>query len=243
MTPAAAAAGVIALSSVAGLAGLFRHTPPPLVVTSAQISTAQAAVSRLTVAARHPVAGYDRSCRRGRACSFGPAWSDATSAPLGGNGCGTRDDILVRDLHDPVRRGRCVVVAGDLNDPYTGAHQEFIKSDTGEVQIDHVIALRWAWDMGAWAWPQTTRDAFANDPRNLYATRAATNLVKSDDGPADWLTHRARTWPWRKPVTVQGATGACNYAVAATITAATYHLAVTPADQAALATALDRCAT
>src|SRR5690606_27746738 len=80
------------------------------------------------VQARPSVAGYDRDCRRGAGCVFGPAWSDDVDVDGGHNGCDTRNDVLRRDLTDvalePGTR-RCVVLTGMLADPYTGGQVAF----------------------------------------------------------------------------------------------------------------------
>ncbi len=98
--------------------------------------TAQQALERLSVKGRAPKTGYSRA-------EFGPAWADVDR-----NGCDTRDDILRRDLRDlqfrPGTHG-CVVVAGTLTDPYTGAVIPFTKARAAAVQIDHVVALSDAW--------------------------------------------------------------------------------------------------
>lgn len=36
------------------------------------------------------VEGYDRSCKKGHGCVFGPAWTDDSTAPGSHNGCDTR---------------------------------------------------------------------------------------------------------------------------------------------------------
>jgi hypothetical protein len=56
--------------------------------------------------------------------------------------------------------------------------------------IDHVVALKEAWDSGAWAWTSARRKAYANDlgdARSLRAVSAASNRAKSDKDPAQWL--------------------------------------------------------
>ena len=42
--------------------------------------------------------GYQRSCRKGKGCVFGPAWTDDSDAALSHNGCDTRNDILRSQL-------------------------------------------------------------------------------------------------------------------------------------------------
>ncbi|MGL5910621.1 MAG: HNH endonuclease family protein [Phycicoccus sp.] len=140
------------------------------------------ATPRSRIAAARAMDGYDRD-------EFGPRWADVDH-----NGCGTRDDILARDLDDVQRRGRCIVIAGVLTaDPYTGALITFAKADAAAVQIDHVVPLAEAWRSGASTWTPERRLQFANDPRNLLAVDGPTNAAKSDRTPATWLpTDRSR---------------------------------------------------
>lgn len=132
---------------------------------------------------------YDRSCGKGHGCVFGPAWTDDVNVEGGHNGCGTRDDLLMSRLRDvklkPGTRG-CVVLAGRLQDPYSGAEVVFSKARAAEVQVDHVVPLARAWDRGAASWSLQTRMDFANDPLNLVVTTAAVNRAKSDKMPGEW---------------------------------------------------------
>lgn len=138
--------------------------------------TALAAVNTLTVKGRAPKTGYERE-------KFGRAWVD-----VDGNGCGTRDDILKRDLTG-VRftDGHCKVASGTLtDDPYTGTTVRYVRGRS-KVDIDHVVALSDAWQKGAQKWDGETRRRFANDPLNLLAVDSATNRGKSDGDAATWL--------------------------------------------------------
>ena len=107
---------------------------------------------------------------------------------LDGDGCDTREEVLIRDSQtkaqvDPFG---CVVVAGDWLSPYDGARW----SDKGNVDIDHVVALKEAWDSGAWAWTTSQRTLYANDlsdPRTLLAVTDSVNQSKSDKDPSNWL--------------------------------------------------------
>ncbi|PPG61088.1 HNH endonuclease family protein [Rathayibacter sp. AY1C5] len=118
---------------------------------------------------------------------FGQAGSDVDR-----NGCDTRNDVLGRDLLAPVFKPGtrdCKVLTGTLIDPYDGTSVAFVSgTDTSRlVQIDHVVALGWAWHHGAWSWTDDQRLAFANDPANLVAASEQTNRAKSDAGPGEWL--------------------------------------------------------
>ncbi|MFC8531557.1 DUF1524 domain-containing protein [Nocardia sp. NPDC057227] len=175
--------------------------------------------------------GYERGCKDGKGCVFGESWTDASDAPGGHDGCDTRNNVLAAQLtavrFRPGTRN-CVVLAGGLDDPYTGTHITFDKSDARAVQIDHVFPLAAAWDLGAAAWPQARRVRFANDVTvNLVATAGATNQAKSDGTPGEWLP----------PAT----SGHCFYAGKYLTVAADYDLPLTAADSAALRDIAARC--
>lgn len=141
--------------------------------------SALAAVDQLTVKGRAPKTGYARE-------RFGTAWADTDS-----NGCGTRDDILKRDLDDVHYAkdgdGKCKVVAGRLDpDPYGGKDITFTRGRS-KVDIDHLVALSDAWQKGAFQWEPSKRIAFANDPLNLLAVDATPNRSKGDGDTATWL--------------------------------------------------------
>ena len=56
-------------------------------------------------------------------------------------------------------------------------------SSPSEAQIDHVVALSNAWQMGADLWTDEMRTEYANDPLNLLVTIASLNRQKSDSTP------------------------------------------------------------
>ena len=135
-------------------------------------------LATLAVKGRAPKTGYDRAL-------FGPAWADTDR-----NGCDTRNDILARDLTGETFRAgtrNCVVLTGQLAEPYTGRTVSFTKQDANAVQIDHVVALSDAWQKGAQPWAAGKRLAFANDPLNLLAVDGPANGAKSDGDAATWL--------------------------------------------------------
>ncbi|WP_030216631.1 HNH endonuclease family protein [Streptomyces bikiniensis] len=170
-TLAASALAVVALITSACSPWTGDGAGPP-----AASGTALAAVDTLTVKGRAPKTGYDRDV-------FGRGWVDVDR-----NGCGTREDILKRDLTG-VRYadGHCKVASGTLaDDPYTGTDVPYVRGRS-KVDIDHVVALSDAWQKGAQQWSAETRRRFANDPLNLLAVDAATNRRKSDGDAATWL--------------------------------------------------------
>ncbi|GAB3128357.1 HNH endonuclease family protein [Tsukamurella serpentis] len=168
-----------------------------------------------------------------RRAAFGPPWTDDQSAPLGRNGCDTRNDVLERDLTDKsyVRTSACpnAVATGTLVDPYSGTVMRFERGakTSAKVQIDHVIALAYAWDMGAWSWDDAKRVVFANDPRNLIAVDGPANENKRDSPPGRWMPSNERFH--------------CQYARQFSFIAREYGLTVDRASVAVVQRALTTC--
>ena len=135
-----------------------------------------------------------------RRAAFGDAWTDDTTAPGGHNGCDTRNDILDRDLVDKtyVSTTRCptAVATGTLYDPYTNDVIHFTRGNQvgASVQIDHIVPLALAWDLGARNWSDELRVRFANDPANLIAVQGQANQDKGDGQPADWMPPNPAFW-------------------------------------------------
>ncbi|MFB8273910.1 HNH endonuclease family protein [Nocardia colli] len=216
--------GALVLLCAAGCAqlGVGPVAPAPGSPTRAELEQLLAGV-RVVPDRPHP-GGYERGCKTGQGCVFGPAWTDDNDGPGGHDGCDTRNNVLARQLVEvSFRPGTrdCVVVGGTLNDPYTGKQIPFKKADANDVQIDHVFPLAAAWDLGAAGWPPERRIRFANDlDFNLLATDGRTNEAKGDKTPAQWLP------PARA--------NHCFYAGKYLTVAVQYELALTEADSLAL---------
>lgn len=160
------------------------------VVADADVPTVAPGVDVLAGIAEIPGRVRGNDYRRD---AFGESWTDDTTAPGGHNGCDTRNDILDRDLVDKtyVAISRCptAVATGTLRDPYTNATVAFLRGNqTGaSVQIDHLVPLALAWDLGARNWTDEMRERFANDPANLLAVDGPTNQDKGDKEPSLWM--------------------------------------------------------
>lgn len=154
---------------------------------------------------------------------FGERWVD-----VDGNGCNTRNDILGRDLTGITytsNKYRCVVKSGELDDPYSGQQIHFDRSQSDEVQIDHIVALYNAWRTGAQEMSEIDRIALANDPYNLIAVDGDTNYEKSDGDASRWL-------PADEDFR-------CEYVARQIGVKARYNLWVTPKEKKALRTVLN----
>ena len=72
------------------------------------------------------------------------------------------------------------------------------------MEIDHILPVSAAWDLGAHRWDAATRERFYNDPRNLVAVSSAANQAKGDKLPSEWMPtdRRARCAYGRRLVDV-----------------------------------------
>jgi hypothetical protein len=200
--------------------GLLGDTAAQTAVETAQPTTALAALAAVPVKGRAPKTGYSRD-------QFGAAWTDVDR-----NGCDTRNDVLARDLtaeaFKPGTRD-CVVVSGQLADPYSGTAINFVRGQdtSAAVQIDHVVALSNAWQTGAQALDAAKRTALANDPLNLLAVDGPLNMQKGDGDAATWL-------PPNKGYR-------CAYVARQVAVKVSYGLWTTQAEHNAMATVLASC--
>ena len=145
-------------------------------LTTLKQATTLSLLSTLPVKGKAPKTGYSRE-------AFSH-WRDPDR-----NGCDARNDILKRDLTDVVFKessNGCKVVSGVLADPYSGTNIQFTFGRS-DVDIDHVVALSHAWQVGAFQWSDEKRMEFANDPLNLLAVSARLNRQKGDGDAATWL--------------------------------------------------------
>ncbi|XJN89981.1 hypothetical protein ACHMXD_02795 [Micrococcus luteus] len=117
------------------------------------------------------------------------------------NGCPADQDVLARDLQDPVLdTDGCTVLSGTLTDPYTGQTVAYEKG-SDEIVIDYVVPLEYAHLSGI-----QTRDiaaSLANDPLNLVVTTAdavAQKRPESGMEPAwGWADRHAERGQYEDP--------------------------------------------
>lgn len=123
--------------------------------------------------------GYERS-------KFGHGWDDSD-----GDCQNSRAEALIAQSSTKVRfadERRCRVVTGRWISPFTGK----VIQNASDIDIDHVVPLKWAWDHGANAWSRAKREKFANDPVNLWSVELSLNRQKGAQGPEDWLPPAGR---------------------------------------------------
>ena len=110
-------------------------------------------------------------------------WTDDDS-----DSCNTREEVLIAESRTPAQVDAygCKVIEGDWFSEYDG----LLHTNPSDLDIDHFVPLKEAWDSGAWAWSPTQRQRFANDlsdPRALIAVTAGANRSKGDKDPSNWL--------------------------------------------------------
>ena len=161
--------------------------PPQIPSFASDAALSPAAISSLpTVPQRQRVLGYERA-------AFGNGWGPA-------GGCDARGAAIQAQAISHPQMPAALGCGGidKLHDPSSG--QTLSLGAGARVEVDHVLPLAAAWDLGAHSWDTATRLRFANDPANLVVTSRELNQEKSDQLPAEWMPpHRsARCWYARR---------------------------------------------
>ena len=118
---------------------------------------------------------------------------------------------------------KCAVKSGLWEDFYSG---EQIR-DANDLDIDHVVALKYAHGHGGDKWAAAKKMAFANDPANLVVTVKKINRSKNDKGPDEWQPPNPRL--------------ACRYLRQFKEVVIHYRLMLIPAEKQSLAVQLAKC--
>ena len=111
-----------------------------------------------------------------------PHWIDAD-----GDGCSTRNEVLISEADDPVTVGSGCSLSGGRWFSY---YDRVSWTDTGRVDIDHMVPLAEAWDSGAGSWTTVGAPVLRQRPRRLRSLVGVTDTVnqtKGDQDPAEWL--------------------------------------------------------
>jgi hypothetical protein len=170
-----------ALRRIPVLLSLLLTAPLLYVVGSASTAAAaetysapfQTALGSLTVRTENR-SGYTRDQFK--------LWVDAD-----GDGCDTRKEVLISEADDPVTVGSGCSLSGGRWFSY---YDRVSWTDSGRIDIDHVVPLAEAWDSGASAWTAAQRQSYANDlgdSRTLVGVTDSVNQSKGDQDPTTWM--------------------------------------------------------
>jgi hypothetical protein len=117
-----------------------------------------------------------------------PRWLD-----LDGDCQSTRQEVLIAQSQEVMLTpDGCHVEVGRWKDPYSGATL-YLPS---EIDVDHILSLKWVHDRGGSEWDKERREQFANDMDNLVATHRSLNRSKGSRGPDQWLPPNEGAWCW-----------------------------------------------
>ena len=98
--------------------------------------------------------------------------------------CDTRDLILLKENYDMQFKGNvCDIKEGRWFVEYSN---EFF-TNSSLIDVDHIIPLRYAHEMGAAKWSKRKKETFANDLENLIISSRKDNRTKKDRGPSEWM--------------------------------------------------------
>ena len=167
----------LATALVSTVAAVLAIVTPPS--ASAATTTARTLLFRLTVASESGSSTYERT--------YFKHWIDTN-----GDCQDTRVEVLISEskVTPSYSSSRhCTVTRGKWYSYYDGKTW----TAPGDVDIDHMVALKEAWESGARRWSSTNRTRYANDlglSAALVAVTDNVNQSKSDRDPADWLPPR-----------------------------------------------------
>jgi len=115
---------------------------------------------------------------------------------LDGDGHWTRSEILLRDSTEEVqteyRNGRSYIDTGAWLSPLDGTSYSY----SSDVEVDHLVPLKEAWDSGAWRWSSGALRQFANDLEypTLIVISISMNRSKGERDFAEWTPVHAKCW-------------------------------------------------
>ncbi len=98
----------------------------------------------------------------------------------------TRHELLLRESLSAVTfktSNNCKVVGGLWYGPFLG---KFF-TEASDLDLDHVIPLKWAHSHGGWRWTADQKQSFANDYENLILVDDGRNQSKGSRGPGQWM--------------------------------------------------------
>lgn len=145
----------------------------PLQPTAEEIQQAKDQLSQLVVQAERAASDYDRAALYGRSFDTGLA------------GRIEHRDVPNATFKNDSPQAR--IVSGVFTDPYTGLPVEVIGGSSSDADIDHIVALKEAYESETRPMSPDERRALANDFDNLVYVDSGVNRSKSDKDAAEWL--------------------------------------------------------
>ncbi len=144
-----------------------------------------------------------------------------------GDHCGSRKEVMLAEALDVAYNTyNCNIQSGRWFSPFDAA-----KLDAPDkVLVTHLVALREAWESGAWMWDGPARNAYLNDLDNddtMLVVSPASDEARNDADPGGWLPSNTA---YR-----------CDYLRSWVHVKALYKLSVDPGEREAIAAAALHC--
>jgi len=98
----------------------------------------------------------------------------------------TRHELLLRESLEPVTfstTSQCRVLTGKWYGQYLGV----FFTESSDLDLDHIIPLKWAHDHGGWRLSGEDKQRFANDYQNLILVDDGRNQSKGAKGPGELM--------------------------------------------------------
>lgn len=196
----------------------------PTTVGTVDQAAVRSIIQNLDTTARNSTGTYDRAAQYG-------TWTTRSNT-ADDSFCGTtREDIRNRDLSD-VRYSpddKCEIEQGVLEyDPYTGNTTEFIRRQSPDLEVEHIVPAEYHFDMIGHKQTDQERERFFDDSENLILADASSNGSKGSEGPAEWLVPENSAY-------------VCTYIARFSYIADKYHMPVDPTDKKAMIQGIDSC--
>lgn len=80
-----------------------------------------------------------------------------------------------------------ILVRDKIGDHWICKYSNLIIKNATDIDVDHIVPLKFAWINGAYKWTTAQRLAFAIDPDNLISVNEHENRSKGDDGLLEYL--------------------------------------------------------
>ena len=103
----------------------------------------------------------------------------------------TNAEVLIATSRVPVTfksSRKCKVDLGEWVDPFT--NKVFLNND--DLDVMHIVGLKWAYENGAVNWSDEKRKQFANDPDNLLAVSDIENRKRRGNSFINYLPPNER---------------------------------------------------
>ena len=97
-----------------------------------------------------------------------------------------KDSSYNRDeFNYQAKKNRKILI--QFKDQFYDPYSDDIFYDPPKMEVDHIVPLKEAWDLGAKNWDKSIKSNFANDSENLILVSKSCNRSKGSKSLSEWL--------------------------------------------------------